>query len=80
MATKKSKNLSFEASISRLEEIVRLMEQGGESLEDSLKLFEEGTALVTKCMELLDSAQLRVSIVTPGADGTPEEENFDVPD
>ena len=43
------KKLSFEASIQELEEIVAKLENGEESLEESLKLFQEGTALVQSC-------------------------------
>ena len=39
------KKLSFEASIQELEEIVAKLENGEESLEESLKLFEKGTKL-----------------------------------
>ena len=40
---------SFEASMERLETIVRQLEQGNAPLEESLKLFQEGTALVQSC-------------------------------
>ena len=40
------KSQSFEQSITRLDEIVRQLEQGNVPLEDALKLFQEGTALV----------------------------------
>ena len=40
-----NKNMSFEAAISKLSGIVAKLESGSESLDNSLKLFEEGTAL-----------------------------------
>ena len=40
---------SFEDNITRLEEIVSQLERGDAKLADSLKLFEEGTKLVTSC-------------------------------
>ena len=43
---------SFEASMERLETIVRQLEQGNAPLEESLKLFQEGTALVQSCAKL----------------------------
>lgn len=43
------KSQSFEQSITRLDEIVRQLEQGNVPLEDALKLFQEGTALVDTC-------------------------------
>lgn len=70
------KNPSFEENMQRLELIVRKMEQGDAPLEESLKLFQEGTELVRKCTELLDNAQLQVKLVTNGPDGSPVEEDF----
>jgi len=60
----------------RLEQIVRKMEQGDVPLEESLKLFQEGTDLVRKCSELLDNAQLQVKLMSNGPDGSPVEEDF----
>ena len=42
-------NQTFEASMARLEQIVRAMERGDVALEESLKLFQEGTELVRNC-------------------------------
>ncbi|MBE6944902.1 MAG: exodeoxyribonuclease VII small subunit [Ruminococcaceae bacterium] len=75
MARKKEK--TFEEAMERLEEIVTTMEQGEIPLEESLKLFEEGTALVRRCTEVLDKAQLRVTQVVAGAEGEPKEMEFD---
>ena len=71
------KNATFEQNMQRLEQIVRAMERGDVPLEESLKLFQEGTKLVQKCQDLLDHAQLQVSQITVGADGLPVEEDFD---
>ena len=54
------KSQSFEQSITRLDEIVRQLEQGNVPLEDALKLFQEGTALVDTCGKLLDKAEQTV--------------------
>ncbi len=69
---------TFEENMQRLEQIVRAMEKGDVPLEESLKLFQEGTDLVRKCQELLDSAQLQVKTITTGPDNAPLEETFDV--
>ena len=53
-------NQTFEASMTRLEQIVRAMERGDVPLEESLKLFQEGTELVRNCQKLLDDAQLQI--------------------
>lgn len=64
-------NATFEANMQRLEQIVRAMERGDVALEESLKLFQEGTELVRNCSKLLDEAQLQVSKVMTAADGSP---------
>ena len=69
-------NKTFEQSMQRLEQIVRAMERGEVALEESLKLFQEGTALVRSCSKLLDNAQLQVQKVMTAADGSPVMEEF----
>lgn len=72
------KNPTFEENMQRLEQIVRAMERGDVPLEESLKLFQEGTELVRKCGKILDDAQLQVKKIATAADGTPVEEDFNV--
>ena len=67
---------SFEESMARLEQIVRAMERGDVALEESLKLFQEGTELVRNCQKLLDDAKLQVKMIMAAPDGTPVEEDF----
>ena len=67
---------TFEQSMQRLEQIVRAMERGDVPLEESLKLFQEGTELVRSCGKLLDDAQLQVQKVMTAADGSPVMEDF----
>ena len=69
-------NQTFEASMTRLEQIVRAMERGDVPLEESLKLFQEGTQLVQSCSRLLDEAQLQIKKVMTAADGSPVLEDF----
>lgn len=69
-------NKTFEENMQRLEQIVRVMERGEASLEDSLKLFQEGTALVQSCGKMLDDAQLLVEKVMTDASGQPLMEEF----
>lgn len=68
--------MSFEAAMRRLEQIVRAMEQGDVALEESLKLFQEGTELVKKCAQQLDDAQMQIQKVSVGQDGNPVMEEF----
>lgn len=70
------KNNTFEDKMQRLEEIVRLIDQGNIPLEDSLKLFQEGTALVESCGKLLDEAEMQVKKIVADTEGEPVEENF----
>ena len=70
------KNQSFEQNMIRLEQIVRAMERGDVALEESLKLFQEGTELVRNCNKLLDDAQLQVKKILTAPDGSPVEEEF----
>lgn len=64
-------NATFESNMQRLEQIVRAMERGDVPLEESLKLFQEGTELVRKCSQLLDEAQMQVQKVMTAPDGSP---------
>ena len=68
---------SFEAALKRLDEIVRQMEQGNPSLEDSLRLFEEGTDLVRQCGAQLDQAEQKIVLLMKGPDGMPVEMEFE---
>ncbi len=67
---------TFEQSMERLEQIVRAMEKGDVPLEESMKLFQEGTELVRSCGKLLEEAQLQVKKIMVSPDGTPVEEDF----
>ena len=67
---------TFEESMARLEQIVRAMERGDVALEESLKLFQEGTELVRSCSKLLDDAQLQIQKVMTAPDGSPVMEDF----
>ena len=69
-------NKTFEQSMQRLEQIVRAMERGDVALEESLKLFQEGTELVRSCGKLLDEAELQVKKIMTAPDGSPVEEDF----
>lgn len=74
------KELSFEAAMQRLDEIVKGLEKGDVTLNDSMALFEEGTALLRRCGEQLDRAEQQVVRLKRGADGAPQELPFDAAD
>ena len=69
-------NKTFEENMQRLEQIVRAMERGDVALEESLKLFQEGTELVRNCGKLLDEAELQVKKIIADSNGEPMEEDF----
>ena len=58
---KPGESLSFEDAYNRLEETVRRLEEGGLSLSDATRLFEEGMHLARICNELLTSAEMRIT-------------------
>ena len=64
------KKMNFEASMARLEEIVRALEGGNAPLDTSLALFEEGVSLVKFCNQKLDAAEQKVKILQRGDNGT----------
>ncbi len=68
--------MTFEQKMTRLEEIVSKLEKGDAQLGDSLKLFEEGTKLVSACRDELDKAEQQVVKLMKGSDGAPVETVF----
>ncbi len=68
MAEKKQ---TFETSLKELEKIVRRLEEGDSSLEDSLKLFEDGVKLSRECQERLNQAERRIEILLKDENGNP---------
>ena len=58
--------MNYEKSVSRLEEIVDKLENGNLSLEEMMKLYEEGSALAAKCAKSLDAAQLKITELSAG--------------
>ena len=60
---------TFEESLARLEDITRQLEEGEISLDESLKIFDEGVKLARICQEKLESAQAKVDLLLK-KDGT----------
>jgi len=63
--------LSFEAALKRLEEIVRRLETGEASLDESIELYGEGDRLKQQCEARLHAAQVRIEKIQFGRDGQP---------
>ena len=64
----KIEDMTYEQAVSRLEEIVSLLEKKDTPLDESVKLFEEGTELARFCDETLKNAQLRIEELGEEAD------------
>ncbi len=71
------KEMTFEAAMARLEEIVRALEGGSAGLDQSLGLFEEGITLVKICNAKLEGAEQKVKLLAAGEDGKLTETEFD---
>ena len=69
-------NMTFEEAMTRLEEVVRTLESGSATLEQSLQLYEEGIALVRVCSGKLDAAEKKIKLLSVSSDGTVEESGF----
>jgi len=57
-------DLKFEDCLTRLEQIVALLEGGNLSLEESLKVYEEGVSLARRCAAYLEDADRRIEVLT----------------
>ena len=53
-------DMSYESAVKRLEEIVAKLEKGGISLDEMMKLYEEGTRMSAYCAQCLNQAQLKI--------------------
>jgi len=71
------KKPEFEKSLARLEEVVRRLESPQLSLDEAMKLFEEGMTLSRECQKQLEDAEGRVEILLKKADGKMAAEPFD---
>lgn len=68
----------FEESINKLEEIVRQLEDGNVSLDESLSLFEQGIKLSKSCQKMLDNAEKKVSALISSPEGETEKQDFEI--
>jgi exodeoxyribonuclease VII small subunit len=64
---------TYEQAREELTEVVRQLEAGGATLEESLVLWERGEVLATICQQWLDGAKARLDAVSPTAERSPEE-------
>ncbi len=71
-------NLSFEEALKRLEEIVEKLEAGNSSLEESIKLYEEGMILGKSCTTQLNEAKLKLKKIQKDTSGALEEKDIEI--
>lgn len=64
-----AKKESFEHAMARLEEIVSALESGDATLDESMKLLEEGTRLSAQCADQLEKARQKITVLTAPAEG-----------
>ena len=62
--------------VSLFKEIVRSLENGSATLDESLKLYEEGIGLVRTCSAKLDEAEAKIKLLNVTADGVSGESDF----
>lgn len=67
----------FEKSLGRLQEVVKRLENADLSLDEAMKLFEEGVKLSRECQRQLEEAEGRVEILLKKADGKIVAEPFE---
>lgn len=79
-----SKAATFESSFTRLEEVVRKLEEGKLTLDDASSLFEEGMKLAKSCNELLSNAELKITRLKSNfaeqMNLVPDDEEIDYPE
>jgi len=63
--------LSFEQALKQLEDIVQRLEKGQVDLEDSIAIYERGTALKAHCEAKLRDAEARIEKIVIGPGGVP---------
>ena len=76
-SAKDPQDLSYEQAFQELEELVKRLESGEQSLEDALALFERGQALAARCGQLLEQAELKLRQLVPDESGGYVETEFD---
>lgn len=59
----------FEEAMTRLEQIVHALETGNLSLDDSLRVFEEGTSLLRLCTRRLEETERRIELLVRDDEG-----------
>ena len=75
----KTKSMTFEEALAKLEGIVEAIEQGKIGLEESVARYEEGMGLIQHCRKIISQAELKIQKLQAGADGQLQPEPFEQP-
>lgn len=76
MSVKKIEDMSFEEALKELENSVKKIDQGNESLDASIEAFERGTLLKAHCEKKLQEAKLKIEKIVQKSDGSIEAEEI----
>ncbi len=68
------KNLSFEQAVAELEDIVKRLEKGELTLDESINFFQRGVELTRYCNKKLDAAERSITMLIEGENGITEKE------
>ncbi len=70
MAQTKKTKMTFEQALERLEQIVKQIEEGQVSLEESITKYAEGVELIKRCQTVLDEAEKKIQLLAKGEKGS----------
>ena len=71
MTDRPVEEMSFEEAMAELEQVLGKLERGDVALDNSIRLYERGAALKTRCETKLKEAEEKVAAITLDADGNP---------
>ena len=69
-----NKNLKFETALDKLSEVIKKLEDSETSLDEALKLYEEGISLIRFCTQKLDDAEQKIKLLQKSGDTVSETE------
>ena len=69
-----NKNLKFETALDKLSEVIEKLEDSETSLDEALKLYEEGISLIRFCTQKLDDAEQKIKLLQKSGDTVSETE------
>ncbi|PID62173.1 MAG: exodeoxyribonuclease VII small subunit [Gammaproteobacteria bacterium] len=76
MTDKRPENKSYETAVSELENILTQLESNDLPLEDAIKQFESGVALIKHCQGILDTTEQKIAVLTGGDNNSDIAEGF----